>query len=51
MDAYYAKVATFVSSFVKDVATLADAGELTGMMTAVRELTGHMKATEGKLAA
>jgi DNA invertase Pin-like site-specific DNA recombinase len=40
-----------LSSFVKDVATLADAGELTGMMTAVRELTGHMKATEGKLAA
>jgi hypothetical protein len=45
------KAATFLSSFVKDVATLSDAGELTEMLTAVRELTEHMKATETNLVA
>jgi hypothetical protein len=51
VDAYYAKAATFLSSFVKDVATLSDAGELTEMMTAAWELTEHMKATGKQLGA
>jgi DNA invertase Pin-like site-specific DNA recombinase len=40
-----------LSSFVKDVATLSDAGELAEMLRSVRELAHHMKTTDGKLGA
>lgn len=50
-DAYFAKASTFVSRFVKDVRTLADAGELTEMLTAVREVSQHMNAASAKNAA
>ena len=49
--AYSAKVANSLSGFVKDVRTLADAGELADMLRSVRELSRHMKVSEEKSAA
>jgi hypothetical protein len=40
-----------MSRFVKDVRTLADAGELTETMRSVRELSAQLAATDSKLAA
>jgi len=40
-----------MSSFVKDVATLSDAGDLTEVLKSVRELTHRMDAVNQEFAA
>jgi hypothetical protein len=40
-----------LSGFVKDVRTLANAGELTEMLASIVKLSRHMEAAERKVAA